>query len=154
MLMAHTNRGRVILGGLLAGLVINLVEFVTNGLVLNSAWARVMQSIGKPPLTVSSIVLFNVWGFLLGIASVWLYAAIRPRYGVGPATAVRAGIAAWVMAVFFSTVVNYAFGVIPAGMLVITSLVELIEIPLATVVGAWVYKEEQAQTPAASRAAA
>jgi hypothetical protein len=32
--MAHTNRVRVILGGLLAGLVINIVEFITNGVVL------------------------------------------------------------------------------------------------------------------------
>ncbi len=72
--MAHTNRGRVILG----------VEFITNGLILNDAWAKVMQSLGRPPLTVSSIILFNVWGFLLGIVSVWLYAAMRPRYGVGP----------------------------------------------------------------------
>ena len=152
--MAHTNRGRVILGGLLAGVVINIVEFITNGVVLNSAWAQVVQSLGKPPLTVSSIVLFNVWGFLMGIASVWLYAAIRPRYGVGPATAIRAGVAAWVMSVFLVTVTNYAIGFVPVRLLVITSLVELIEIPVATVVGAWLYKEEQSQTPAVSRAAA
>jgi hypothetical protein len=152
--MTHTNRGRVILGGLLAGVVINLFEFVTNGVVLNSAWARLMQALGRPPLPVSSILLFNVWGFLLGIGSVWLYAAIRPRYGVGPATAIRAGVSAWFMSVFLANVVNYAFGVIPVGLMVITSLVELVEIPLATVVGAWLYKEEPAQTPAASRAAA
>jgi hypothetical protein len=35
--MAHTNRGRVILGGLLAGLVINIVEYITNGVVLKEA---------------------------------------------------------------------------------------------------------------------
>ena len=152
--MVHTNRGRVILGGLLAGVVINIFEFITNGLVLNDAWARVMQSLGRPPLPVSSIVLFNVWGFLLGIGSVWLYAAIRPRYGVGPATAIRAGVAAWVMSVFLANVVNYAFGAVPVRLLVITSLVELVEVPIATVVGAWLYKEEQAQTPAVGRAAA
>jgi hypothetical protein len=151
--MAHTNRVRVILGGLLAGVVINVFEFITNGVVLNDAWAHVMQSLGKPPLPVSSIVLFNVWGFLMGIASVWLYAAIRPRYGEGPTTAIRAGVAAWVMAVFLVTVTNYAFGVFPVRLLVITSLVELVEIPLATVVGAWLYKE-QAETPVVRRAAA
>ena len=152
--MAHTNRARVILGGLLAGVVINIVEFITNGVVLNNAWAQVMQSLGKPPLTVSSILLFNVWGFLMGIASVWLYAAIRPRYGVGPATAIRAGVAAWVMSVFLVTVTNYAIGFVPVRLLVITSLVELVEIPVATVIGAWLYKEHEAQTPAVSRAAA
>ena len=152
--MAHTNRARVILGGLLAGVVINFVEYITNGVVLNNAWAQVMQSLGKPPLTVSSILLFNVWGFLMGIASVWLYAAIRPRYGIGPATAIRAGVAAWVMSVFLVTVTNYAIGFVPVRLLVITSLVELVEIPVATVVGAWLYKEDEAQTPAVSRAAA
>ena len=151
--MSHTNRGRVILGGLLAGLVINLFEFVTNGVILNDAWAKLMQSLGKPPLPVSSIVLFNVWGFLLGIASVWLYAAIRPRYGAGPMTAIRAGVVAWVMSVFLATVVNYAMGLIPVRLLVITSLIELVQLPLATVVGAWIYKEEQAET-SARRAAA
>jgi len=152
--MAHTNRGRVILGGLLAGLVINLFEFITNGVILNDAWAKLMQSLGRPPLPVSSIVVFNVWGFLLGIASVWLYAAIRPRYGVGPATAIRAGVAAWVMSAFLAAVVNYAMGIVPVRLLVITTLVELVAVPLATVVGAWIYKEEQAETSAVRRAAA
>src|SRR5438445_323626 len=46
--MTHTNRGRVILGGLLAGLVINIVEFVTNGVVLREAWGQAMQALGKP----------------------------------------------------------------------------------------------------------
>ena len=38
----------------------------------------------------------------LGIAAVWLYAAIRPRYGAGPRTAVIAGLAVWVMADLWS----------------------------------------------------
>jgi hypothetical protein len=38
--MTHTNRVRVVLGGLLGGLVINIVEFITNGVVLREAWAR------------------------------------------------------------------------------------------------------------------
>jgi len=73
--MAHTNRGRVILGGLLAGVVINVVEYVTNGIVLREAWGRAMQALGKPAdLSAGAIVIFNVWGFLLGIAAVWIYA--------------------------------------------------------------------------------
>src|SRR5262245_41141796 len=94
--MAHTNRGRVVVGGLLAGVVINVVEYVTNGIVLKEAWGRALQALGKPAdLSAGAIVIFNVWGFLLGIAAVWIYAAIRPRYGAGPGTAIRAGLAAW-----------------------------------------------------------
>src|SRR5215471_10120295 len=108
MFMAHTNRGRVILGGLLAGVVINVVEYVTNGIVLREAWGRAMQALGKPAdLSAGAIVIFNVWGFLLGIAAVWIYAAIRPRYGAGPGTAVRAGLAAWALAVFLANLSNY-----------------------------------------------
>jgi hypothetical protein len=36
-----------------------------------------------------------LWGFVVGIAAIWLYAAIRPRYGPGAATALRAGFAVW-----------------------------------------------------------
>ena len=153
--MAHTNRGRVILGGLLAGVVINLVEFVTNGLILKDSWAQVMQAMGKPAEpSGSAILLFNVWGFLLGMVAVWVYAAIRPRYGAGAGTAIRAGLAAWVLAVFLADLSLAGAGLLPVRMLVITALVELFEIPLATVVGAWIYKEEQAQTTAVSRVAA
>ncbi len=36
-----------------------------------------------------------LWGFVVAIAAIWLYAAIRPRYGPGPATALRAGFVVW-----------------------------------------------------------
>ncbi len=153
--MAHTNRGRVILGGLLAGVVINLVEFVTNGVVLKDAWGQAMQAMGKPAQpSGTEILLFNVWGFLLGIAAVWLYAAIRSRYAAGVATAVRAGLAAWFLSVFLADLGLAATGIFPVRLMVITALVQLFEIPIATVVGAWIYKEETAQSPAISRAAA
>jgi hypothetical protein len=142
--MAHTNRGRVILGGLLAGLVINIVEFITNGVVLREEWGRTMQALGKPAqLSPGAIVIFNVWGFLLGIATVWLYAAIRPRYGAGPKTAIRAGLVTWAVGVFLANLGNYPLGLFPTRLLVISSIVALVEIVVATLVGAWFYKEEE-----------
>jgi hypothetical protein len=143
--MAHTNRGRVILGGFLAGVVINIVEFITNGVVLKEAWGQAMTALGKPAqLSAGAILIFNIWGFLLGIAAVWLYAAIRPRYGAGPKTAIRAGFVAWAIAVFLANLGNYPLGLFPTNLLVISSIVALIEIVIATVAGAWLYKEEAA----------
>lgn len=151
--MAHTNRGRVILGGLLAGLVINVVEFITNGVVLREAWGRAMQALGKPAeLSTGAIVIFNIWGFLLGIATVWLYAAIRPRYGAGPKTAIRAGLVTWAVAVFLTNLGNYPLGLFPTRLLVISSIVALVEMVVATLVGAWLYSEEE--MPAVHHAAA
>lgn len=150
--MAHTNRVRVILGGLLAGVVINVIEFITNGVVLRQAWGQAMQALGKPAgISAGAIVIFNVWGFLLGIGAVWLYAAIRPRYGLGVKTAIRAGLAAWALAVFLSNLSNYPLGLFPARLLAITTLVALVEIVLATVAGAWIYKEGPAAEVSAMR---
>jgi hypothetical protein len=151
--VAHTNRGRVLLGGLLAGLIINISEFVTNGVVLKADWGQAMQALGKAPVpSGSAIAVYNVWGFLVGVAAVWIYAAIRPRYGAGAGTAARAGIAAWGLAVFLANLANYPSGVFPTRLLVITGIVALVEIPVATILGAWLYKEEDAS--AVRRAAA
>jgi hypothetical protein len=143
--MAHSNRGRVIMGGLVAGLIINVVEYITNGIMLRDAWGKAMQALGRPAeLSAGAIVIFNIWGFLLGIAAVWLYAAIRPRYGAGPGTAVRAGLVTWAIGVFLANLGNYPLGLFPTRLLVITSIVSLVEMMLATLVGAWLYKEEAA----------
>ena len=37
-----------------------------------------------------ALASFTVWGFLVGIFAVWLYAAIRPRFGALRATALCA----------------------------------------------------------------
>ena len=153
--MAHTNRGRVILGGLLAGVVINVVEYLTNGVILKGAWGQAMTALGKPTdISAGAIATFNLWGFLLGIGAVWIYAAIRPRYGAGAGTAVRAGLATWALAVFLADLSNYPLGLFPVRLLVITSIVALFEIVVATVVGAWLYKEEGKNVEAVNRAAA
>ena len=47
------------------------------------------------PLGAAQIALFNAMGFLVGIAIVWMHAAIRPRYGAGPRTALCAAAATW-----------------------------------------------------------
>lgn len=142
--MKHTNRIRVILGGLLAGVVINLVEFVTHGVILRDAWEQAMQSLGRgTAFSATAIVIFNITGFLLGIVAVWVYAAIRPRYGAGANAAMRAGLAAWALAVFLPNLSTYPMGMFPAYLLVIAALVSLVDIVLGTIVGAWVYSEEQ-----------
>jgi hypothetical protein len=152
--VAHTNRGRVLLGGLLAGVVINIFEFVTNGIVLRADWGQAMQALGKAPApSGSAIAIYNVWGFLAGIAAVWIYAAIRPRYGAGAGTAVRAGIVTWGLASLLASLANYPSGVFPTRLLVITAVVAFLEMIIATVAGAWLYKEDAGAASVRSAAA-
>jgi hypothetical protein len=139
---------------LLAGVIINIVEYVTNGVVLKADWGQAMQALGKPAVpSGSAIAIYNVWGFLVGIAAVWIYAAIRSRYGAGVGTAVRAGVAAWALAVFLANLANYPSGLFPTRLLVITSVVSLVEMIIATVAGAWLYKEEASVTSVRTAAA-
>src|SRR2546423_14006753 len=136
--MAHTNRVRVVLGGLLAGVVINVVEFVTNGVVLKADWGQAMQALGKPAVpSGSAIAVYNVWGFLVGIAAVWIYAAIRPRYGAGAGTAARAGIAAWGLADFLANLAKYASGGLPRPSMGITRRVAPGVFPVPSRPGGW-----------------
>lgn len=141
--MAHTNRSRVILGGILAGAVISVIEYIANGVLMKEAWGKAMQALGKPTgITSGAIVAFIIWGFLLGIAAIWLYAAIRPRYGAGPNTAIRAGLAAWAIGAFLPNLASYPMGFFPTGLLAISTVVALVEIVLGTLAGARLYKEE------------
>jgi hypothetical protein len=138
--------GRVVVGGLVAGLIINFVEFLVNGLFLEQAWANVMRSLGKAgsPPTGAQIVIFNVWGFAMGIVAVWIYAAIRPRFGPGPKTAFIAALAVWVPGYVLSMIPPVVMDLFPVSLMLIGVAVGLAEIILATLVGAKMYTDRPA----------
>jgi NhaP-type Na+/H+ or K+/H+ antiporter len=88
------------------------------------------------------MVAFSVVGFLIGIFAVWLYAAIQPRYGAGPRTAIYAALAVWLLAYVFSGVPPMAIGILPAALMAVVITAGVVEILLATLLGAWLYREE------------
>lgn len=140
--MHHINTTRVILGGLLAGLIFNIGEFILSRFLLADAYASALQSLGVAWPGAAQMIVFVILGFALGIVLVWLYAAIRPRFGPGVQTAIWAGCAAWVFLALFPTLWFMVVGLFPAGMLLIGLVWGLIEIPVSTVIGAWYYHEE------------
>ena len=139
------NWKKVILGGLLAGLLINVVEFVVNGWLLKENWAAAMKVIPyAEPMGVLQMVALNVSGFVVGIFTIWLYAAIRPRYGAGPKTAACAGAAVWTLGYLLASVTPMVMHLFPRRLMAIGIAVGLVELIVAAVVGAAVYKEEPA----------
>jgi len=139
--MGRVNVGRVIVGGLLAGLVINISEFVLNTYVIAQAMAEAMNKMGLPPIGVEMILCFVLLGFLLGITTVWLYAAIRPRFGPGVATATYASLAVWFLSYVYPTAFIILMHVFPRKEMVISIIWGLPEIVIAGVAGAWAYTE-------------
>ncbi len=139
--MNKINLVRVVLGGLVAGVIINVFEFLLNGVLLADTWPVVMKSINRPALGVTEIVYFNIFAFVQGLAAVWTYAAIRPRFGTGPATAVWAALLTWVTTYVLVDAMPTIMGVMPLSMAFLLAGVGLIEIVAATIAGAYFYKE-------------
>jgi hypothetical protein len=135
------NMSRVIVGGLAAGLVINIGEFILNGVILASSMASAMARLNLPPVGGSAIAMFVILGFALGILTVWLYAAIRPRYGIGPKTALCAGATVWFLAYLYPSVGMGAMGLFPTDLILIGLAWGLVEILIAALAGAWLYHE-------------
>jgi hypothetical protein len=139
--MGKINLGRVILGGLAAGIIINIFEFVLNGVVLVDQWPELMKSINRPVLGMNEVVYFNLFGFLQGLVAVWTYAAIRPRFGAGPMTAIIAALLTWTTSYILVDATPTIMGIFPMSMTLMLVGVGLIEILAATLAGAWLYGE-------------
>ena len=146
--MGKINLGRVILGGLLAGLVLNIVDYVVYGVVMMSDMEAVMRDLGREPVAAAQILWFVVIDFLFGILLVYLYAAIRPRFGPGPGTAVKAGLLVWVAAALLHGLAEMQMGIFPPRFYMIGIVVSLIAFPLAAVAGARLYHEGEGSGPA------
>jgi hypothetical protein len=142
--MQKMNCSRVILGGLLAGLAINICEFLVDGLVLGDQWTAVLKGLGRPAMGPVATTSFVVWGFLVGMCSLALYAALRPQMGPGPRTAAFTGIAVWTIGSLLPTLPAVGMHLFPYHLLGYDLVLGLVEIVGGTVVGAWLYKEPAA----------
>lgn len=138
--MGRINLKGVIVGGLVAGLVLNVFDYLFWGVIYAEEMAASLKALNRPPAE-QFIPLWIALDFLYGIALVYLYAAIRPRFGAGPGTAVRAGVIGWVLVGLFHAIGEAPMGLFPMRLYVVGTLVALVTIPLATVAGAKFYKE-------------
>jgi hypothetical protein len=134
------NLKGVIVGGLVAGLVLNVFDYVFWGVVYAKDFAAALQAIGRPPAD-NLIPMWVILDFCYGIALVYTYAAIRPRFGAGAGTAVRAGLILWVFIGLFHAIAESPLGFLPMRLYVLGTIVALVQIPLATVAGAKFYRE-------------
>jgi hypothetical protein len=146
--MTGINLTRVLVGGVVAGLVINIGEFILNMFVLQAEMDAMIARLNLPPIGGQQIGVFTALVFALGIGTIWLYAAVRPRFGAGIGTAMCAGAAVWFFAYLYPTLASVAMGMIPAGTAMIALVWGLGEILAGSAVGAWLYQEQPFGTPA------
>jgi len=139
--MRSINMGRVVVGGLVAGLLINVSEFVLNAVVLVNDMKAAMAALNRPPIDNSMIVWFVLLAFGIGIMSVWVYAAVRPRFGPGVRTAICASLVVWGLAYLYPNVSTIILGLFPTRLIIVATVWGLVEVLVAGVAGAWIYTE-------------
>ncbi len=142
--MVRMNTSRVLLGGVVAGIIMFFGDGILHGALLGERWAGVMAGLGRTPPHGEGMPYFAVYDLLKGLASVWIYAAIRPRFGAGARTALLAGLVTW-----FLSIPVPLLGLIPMNFFgrrlpALWSIYGLIPMLIAALVGAWLYREEGA----------
>lgn len=123
------NMSGIIKGGLVAGLLINVSEFVLNMMVL-----QVPEEAG------GSIGFWVVYAFVLGLFVAYMYALVRPRWGAGPKTGVCAGIMVWLLHTLLPAGGMWNMGMAPDG-LGIALAWSFVEMAVAGVLAGRLYSE-------------
>jgi hypothetical protein len=139
--MGKINFGRVLLGGLVAGVILNIGEWVLNGIVLHKEMDDFFKRCGFAQPGNKFLAIAVVITFVLGIVMVLGYAAIRPRFGPGPKTAIIAGLFAWFGVVVYQNVIATGLGMVPVNLVVMVIGWEIVEFSLAALIGAALYAE-------------
>jgi len=155
--MGKINYGRVILGGIVGGIVAGTLDWLFNGFVLGQLWADTMKSLNRPnAFSGPAFLPFGVYlPFIVGgILLIWVYAGIRPRFGAGVRTAVYAGLIAWAFAVLLPNMSWYVTGNVSGRLILFNTLFGIVGTVAGAIVGAALYKEEEstADYPAAAGA--
>lgn len=137
----NINWARVFGGGIVAGLIINVGEFILNEPILGADFAAAMASMNKQAPGPGAIMVFVMLALAVGILAVWLYAAIRPRFGAGLKTAACAGLTVWGLGWLYPMIGLAVMDFFPFKILLIAAVWGMVEVTLATIAGAWLYTE-------------
>lgn len=141
------NTSKVVVGGLAAGVVATIIGFVGFGMLLGprmeaeaTAVAPALQGRGMSGAAIATNVIFQI---LIGVVLVWLYAAMRPRFGPGFKTALYAALVVWICGFIFH--VDWLLvGLMTPATYVLASVVAFIQVIVSAAVGGMLYKEERA----------
>lgn len=139
--MNKINFPRVLLGGLVAGLVLNIGEFLLNDVILGAQMKEFFTRLRLPDPGGSFLAVAVILTFVIGVVIVWVYAAIRPRLGAGPKTAICAGVIAWIFVCVYTGVINGMILQVPTNFMIIGIAWCFVEYVVAAIAGAWLYKE-------------
>jgi hypothetical protein len=140
------NTSKVIVGGLAAGVVMNILDFISNGVIFADRMVAEMNNF-KPGLgdamhtmdttTIAGMVILD---FIIGLLLAYTYAAMRPRFGAGARTSIITALVYWI----FGSIVSVNFlmlGMMSRGLWLGFGLVYLVCLIIASLVAGALYSE-------------
>ena len=138
------NTGKVIVGGLAAGVIMNVAGFVVQGKMLGprmmAEMAAVAPSLANMTPGTGEIIGRVLTQFVVGIMLVWMYAAMRPRFGPGPKTALISAFIVWLFGFLFYLDWLYTGMMTPATYAIVSAAM-IVTLAIASWVGCMLYKE-------------
>ena len=147
--MHKINVGRLLLGGIVAGIVMFLADGFIHGKLLQEHWMAAMKAAGRSVEAEehgSDMLYFAAFELLRGLAMAWVYSVFRTHYGPGPKTAVCAALGVWAIMfpVFFLQEIPLGF--YSTTLLALWSLYELVPSVLGGLIAGALYKDPPATT--------
>jgi hypothetical protein len=139
--MTKINFARVLLGGFVAGSILNVGEFILNGMILGPHIAADMKRMGITPPGGGFALLAVALTFVFGLLAVLLYAMIRPRLGPGPKTALIVALILWFCLYAYSGTINMLLINVPPKLILMILGWGLVEYPLGILAGSALYQE-------------
>jgi len=134
------NVKSVLTSGLVAGAVI-CVSAITMVPVVGNQMDAVLSARGLPPLSNMDMIFFTFISFIFGMALMFLYAVLKPHFGLRTKSAVMAALTVWVLAYLTSNASLAVYGFMPVKLVVIGTIWGLMELLLAGMVGSRIYRD-------------
>ena len=144
MPLTKINTSRVFVGGLVAAIVIFIIEGVVNGVFLSREmqnWAITMGTNLQPPAMSVSMCLWILMALISGIGGVWFYAVARPRLGPGAKTGLIVAIMVWFVSKAPMALDFFSLGLLPTNLIVGQFIGSFVSSVVGIYVGAMLYKE-------------
>ena len=141
--MAGINIGKMVVGGVVAGLVINVGETIIHLFLLADQSAALMESmrLASEP-TGGQIGMYWLLGFIVGMAMIKIYVGFRPRFGAGVGTAMKAAGVVWTLSSLVPALGNSASGLMGLGDYLPFLIGTLVVVAAGGVAGAALYTED------------
>lgn len=133
----HGTWPTLIACGLVAGAIINAIEWIAHRVWLDARWNAAFAALGKTP---SFWTMFVVANFGVGVVALWTYRWLSTFYGRGRTTAIKTAIAIWVIFWIIPIAGLQPFDLFPNYLLTIVVAVGIADAAIGILPAIWLFE--------------